>query len=84
MSKALPGNNKTFHDVMIMTFLYSSYILGSVQVKKIVENRNFVVFYRICFKFGIGSTFVMLITIRRPKLKLKNDLSKKIAIFYQF
>ena len=35
MSKAFPRNNKTFDDVMTMTFfMTSSCILGSVQVEK--------------------------------------------------
>ena len=53
----------------------SSFILGSVRVKKI-ENPNFFVFYLICLKFAIGGNFEMLITKSKPKLKLENDLSK--------
>ena len=69
MPKALPGNNKTFNDVMTMTFLLTpSCILGSVREKK-VENWNFFVFQPICLKFGIGDNFEMLITKRRPKWK---------------
>ena len=52
--------------------------------RKKLENWNFFVFYPIWLKFRIGGTFEMLITKRRPKLKLENDLSKKIAIFYRF
>ena len=55
----------------------SSCILGSVRVKK-VENPNFFVFYPIFLKFGIGGNFEMLITKSKPKLKLENDLSKKL------
>ena len=58
----------------------STCILGSIQVEK-VENQTFFVFYPTCLKFGIGGNFEMLITKRRPKLKLENVLSKKIAIF---
>ena len=61
----------------------SSFILGSVWVEK-VENRNFFVFHPICLKFGIVGNFEMLITKRKLKLKLENDLSKKFAIFYRF
>ena len=55
----------------------SSFILCSVQIKK-AENPNFFVFYPICLKFGIGGNFEMLITKSKPKLKLENDLSKKL------
>ena len=53
MSKALPGNNKTFDDVMTDIFMTSPCILGSVWVKK-AENPNFFVFHQICLKFGMG------------------------------
>ena len=75
MSKALPENNKIF-DVMTTT---SSCILGSVWVKKNIENRKFFVFHPICLKFGIGGNFEVLITERKPKLKLENYLSKKLV-----
>ena len=45
-------------------------ILGSVRVKNAANP--------ICLKFGIGGNFEMLITKRKPKLKLENDLSKKL------
>ena len=61
----------------------SSFILGSVQLKK-VENPNFFVFNPICLKLGIEGNFEMLITKSNPKLRLENDLSRKIAIFYRF
>ena len=60
----------------------SYFILGSVRVKKKVENRKFFAFHLICLKFGIGGNFEMLITKRKPKLKLENDLNKKFAILY--
>ena len=47
-----------------------------------MENQNFFVFQPICLQFGTGSNFEMLITKKRPKLKLENVLSKKIAIFF--
>ena len=61
----------------------SSCILGSVWVKK-VENPNFFVFYPICLKFGIAGNFEMLITKSKPKLKLENDLSKKLQFSTDF
>ena len=64
-----------FYDVS----LYFSLCLG-----KNVENTNFFVYYPICLKFCTEGKFEMLIIKRQPKLKLENDLSKKIAIFYQF
>ena len=46
MSTALPGNNKTFDDIItMMFFMTSSCILASVRVKK-AENPNFFVFIR--------------------------------------
>ena len=61
----------------------TSCILGFVRVKK-VENPDFFVFNPICLKFGRGGNFEMLITKGKPKLKLENALSQKIAIFYRF
>ena len=61
----------------------SSCILRSVRLKK-VENPNFFVFYPICLKFGIGGNFEMLITKSKPKLKLENDLSKKLQFSTDF
>ena len=61
----------------------SSCILGSVRVKK-VGNPNFFVFYPICLKFGMGGNFEMLITKSKPKLKLENDLSKKLEFSTDF
>ena len=60
----------------------SSCILGSVRVKR-VENPNFV-FYLICLKFCIGGNFELLITKSKPKLKLENDLSKKLQFSTDF
>ena len=61
----------------------SSCILGSVPVKK-VENPNIFVFNPISMKFGIGGNFEMLITKSKPKLKLENDLSKKLQFSTDF
>ena len=61
----------------------SSCILGSVHVEK-VENWNLFVFHPICLKFDIGANFEMLIAKRRPKLKLENDLSKKLQFSTDF
>ena len=61
----------------------SSCILGSVRLKK-VENLNFFVFNPICLKFGIGGTFEMLITKRNPKLRLDNNLSRKMQFSTHF
>ena len=61
----------------------SSFILGSVQVKK-AENPNFFVFHPICLKFSMGDNFEMLITKRKPKLKLEDDLSKKLQFSTDF
>ena len=61
----------------------SSCILGSVRVEK-VESWNFFVFHPIWFKFGIGGNFKMLITKRRPKLKLENNLSETLPFSTDF
>ena len=61
----------------------SSCILGSVQLKK-VENPNFFVFNPICLKFGIGGNFEMLITKSNPKLRLENDLTRKMQFSTDF
>ena len=55
----------------------SSCISGSVRLKK-VENPNFFVFNPICLKCGIEGNFEMLITKSNPKLRLENDLSRKM------
>ena len=51
---------------------------------KKVENRNFFHFLSICLKFDLAGNFEMLITKRGPKLKLENDLSKKIHFSTDF
>ena len=61
----------------------SSCILGSVWVRK-VENPNVFVFYPSCLKFGSGGNFEMLITKSKPKLKLENNLSKKLQFSSNF
>ena len=61
----------------------SSCILGSVWLK-IVENPNFFVFNPICLKFGTGGNFEMLITKSNPKLRLENDLSRKMQFSTDF
>ena len=61
----------------------SSCILGSIHAKK-VENHNFFVFHPICLKFGIRGNFEMLVTKSKPKLKLENDLSKKLQFSTNF
>ena len=58
-------------------------ILGSVQLKK-VENPNFFVFNPICLQFGMGGNFEMLITKSNPKLRLENDLSRKMQFSTDF
>ena len=64
-----------FYDVI----LYFRLCLG-----KKVENPYFFVFYPIYLKFGIGGNFEMLITKSKPKLKLENDLSKKLQFSTDF
>ena len=61
----------------------SSCILGSVWLKK-VENPNFFVFNPICLKFGMGGNSEMLITKSNHKLRLENDLSRKMQFFSDF
>ena len=76
MSKALPGNNKAFDDIITMTF-YGIILYFRLHSAKKAENPNFFAFYPICLKFGIGGNFEMLITKSKPKLRLENNLSKK-------
>ena len=38
----------------------------------------------ICLKFGTGGNFEMLIIKSKPKLKLENDLSKKLKFSTDF
>ena len=52
----------------------SSGIFGSVWVEK-SRKSELLCFHPICLKFGIGGNFEMLITKRRAKLKLENDLT---------
>ena len=61
----------------------SSCILGSVQLKK-VENPNVFGFNLIYLKFGIGGNFEMLITKSNPKLRLENDLNRKMQFLMDF
>ena len=64
-----------FYDVILYFMLRSG---------KKAENCNFFVSYPICLKFGIGGNFEMLITKCKPKLKLENDLSKKLQFSTDF
>ena len=64
-------------------FMTSSCILGSVRVEK-VENRNFFVFSFDFLEIWYRGNFEMLITKRGPKLKLENDLSKKLQFSTDF
>ena len=61
----------------------SSCILGSIRLKK-VENPNVFVFNLICLKFGKGGNLEMLITKSNPKLRLENDLSRKMHFSTDF
>ena len=61
----------------------SSCILGSVWLKN-VEFPNFFVFNHICLKCGIGGNLEMLITKSNPKLRLENDLSRKMQFSTNF
>ena len=51
---------------------------------KKVENPNFIVFYPIWLKFGMGGNLEMLITKSKPKLKLENDLGKTLQFSTDF
>ena len=55
-----------------------------LHLAKKVENPNFFVFNLICLKFGIGCNFEMLITKSNPKLRLENDLSRKMQFSTDF
>ena len=61
----------------------SSCILGFVQLKK-VENPNFFVFNPICLKFCKEGNFEMLITKSNPKLRLDNNLNRKMQFSIDF
>ena len=69
---------------MTVTFLWRHLVfLGSVWVEKSKSSES------LCFssdllEFGIRGNFEMLITKRRPKLKLENDLSKKLQFSTKF
>ena len=65
----------TFYDVILYFRLRSA---------KKVENPNFFVFNPICLKFGVEGNFVMLITKSNPKLRLDNNLSRKMQFSTDF
>ena len=46
--------------------------------------RNFFVFNLICLTFGIGGYVEMLITKSNPKLRLGNNLSRKVQFSTNF
>ena len=81
MLKALPGENKIFDDIIVSRF-YD--VILYFRLEKKVKNPNFFVFHPISFKFGMGSTFEMLITKRKPELKLENDLNTKLQFSTDF
>ena len=62
--KTLLGNNKTFEDVITVTF-YDVILFFRLCSGKKVENPNLFVFHPICLKFGIGGNFKMLITKKK-------------------
>ena len=64
-----------FYDVILYFRLCSA---------KKAENPNFFVFNLICLKFGIGGNFEMLIAKGNPKLRLENDLSRKMQFSTDF
>ena len=64
-----------FYDIILYFRLRSA---------KKVEKPNFFVFHPICLKFGIGGNFEMLITKSNPKLRLENDLSRKMQFSTDF
>ena len=76
-SKAQLRTDETFGDVMTMTF-YGGILYFRLHLGRKIENRNFFVFHPICLRFYAEGNFEMLITKRRPKLKLEHDLSKKL------
>ena len=59
----------SFHDAILYFMLRSG---------RKIRKSELLCFYLICLKFSIGGNFDMLITKRRRKLTLENDLSKKI------
>ena len=64
-----------FNDVILYFRLLSG---------KKLENPNLFVFHPMCLKFSIGGNFEMLITKSKLKLKLENDLSKKLQFSTNF
>ena len=54
ISKALPGANEIFDDVMIIIFLLVHLVFQVLFGQKKVENRNFFVSHSIYLKFVIG------------------------------
>ena len=64
------------HLVTSWGFYKSFSILGSVWVKS--RKSKLVCFHPICLNFGIGGSFEMLITKRKPKVELENDSSIKL------
>ena len=81
--KGLPGNNKIFDDIITMTF-YDVILYFRLLSAKKVENPNFFVFNPICLRLDIGGNSEMLITKSNPKLRLENDLSRKMQFSTDF
>ena len=61
----------------------SSCIFGLVRVKK-AQNPNLFVFHPNYFKFGREGNFEMIMAKRKPKLKLENNLSRKLQFADDF
>ena len=68
---------------VIKHLMTSSCILVSVRVEK-SRKLELLCFSSDCFKCGTVSNFEMLITKRRPKLKLENNLNKKMQFSTDF
>ena len=62
----------------------SSCILSYVWEEKKSRKSELLCFHQSSLKFGVGGNFEMLLTKRKPKLKLKNDLGKKLQFSTDF
>ena len=75
MSKALPGNNKIFDEVVNYDAFMTSCILGSLWVEN-SRKSELLCFSSNFLEIWYRGNFEMLITERKPKLNSGKDLGK--------
>ena len=79
----MPGNNKTFDDIITMAF-YNVILYFRLRLGNKSRKSQLLCFLSDLREIWYGGNFEMLITKGKPKLKSENDLSKKLQFSTDF